>query len=56
MTLIYTCPDCDQDLEDDDGFGLWCPRCDHYHDLRAFTDPDDERDHAIDERERGDAA
>jgi hypothetical protein len=24
--LIYTCPDCDGDL-DEDAFAMWCPAC-----------------------------
>ncbi len=51
MSLIYTCPDCERDLDDDDGFGLWCERCEHYHPLAAFTDPDDEHDRRIDDRD-----
>ena len=26
MTVIYSCPDCDGDLEDDE-CGLWCEEC-----------------------------
>lgn len=26
MTVIYSCPDCDGDLEDE-GLTLWCPTC-----------------------------
>jgi hypothetical protein len=54
MTLIYPCPDCGQDLECDDGFGLWCQTCEHYHPFEQFDDPDDEHDRRNDER--GDAA
>ena len=51
MSLIYPCPDCGQDLENDDGFGLWCDKCEHYHPFAAFTDPDGEHDRAIDDRD-----
>jgi hypothetical protein len=52
VTWIYTCPDCDRDL-DDDGAGLWCEACENYHEPRLFTDddPDDERDRMIDDRD-----
>ena len=51
MTWIYSCPDCDRDLGDEDGFGLWCCACERYYDLRMFDDPDDERDRMIDDRD-----
>ena len=50
MNLIWTCPDCDADLEDE-GFALWCPGCRRPVPCDLMTDPDDERDRMIDERE-----
>jgi hypothetical protein len=48
---IYTCPDCDGDLEDE-GFSLYCPRCQRPVPYDIMTpDPDDERDRMIDEKE-----
>ena len=41
--VIYTCPDCDADLEED-GFGLWCPECERAVPYACFfieDDPDD---------------
>ena len=34
MKIIYSCPDCDGDLEPDGLNAMWCPACE-----RAVTDP-----------------
>ena len=52
MALIYTCPDCDADLDDDGIFGLWCEHCQHHHPHALFDgDPDGERDRMMDDRD-----
>ena len=51
MTWIWTCPDHPVDLEDDDGFGYWCPEGEHYIPAGSFGDPDGERDLMIDDRD-----
>lgn len=52
MTLIWPCPDCQGDLEDE-GFSLWCPDCWRPvpYDIMFGPDPDDERDQMIDDRD-----
>ena len=37
--IVYSCPDCGDDLEDDDGL-FWCPICEHLWSPAEFdTDP-----------------
>jgi hypothetical protein len=46
MTVIYSCPDCDGDLEDDD-CGLWCQHCESSipYAVLATDDDGDSDDH-----------
>jgi predicted amidophosphoribosyltransferase len=51
MSLIWPCPDCQGDL-DDEGFSLYCPACERPVPYDIMTpDPDDERDRMIDQEE-----
>ena len=45
MALIWSCPDCLSDLEDD-GWDLWCAKCERgvsWMEFAADLDPYDER-------------
>ena len=45
--IIYACPDCDGDLEED-GSGLWCPHCQRTAPYACFfldDDGDDDDQH-----------
>jgi hypothetical protein len=44
VTLIWSCPTCWSDLaDDDDGWNLWCAKCERLVSWREFADEDDER-------------
>ena len=41
--VIYACPDCCGDLEED-GYDLWCPACERTVPAAMVSGPYDERD------------